>query len=205
MGISKEQAAQNREAIITAAERLFRDRGVDSVGVNELMEAAGFTRGGFYNHFKSKDALVAAVIDKAMRDGAAMLEPPPPSRDPLKAQIEFYLSPEHRADIEQGCPLSGFVGDVRRLDEASREGYAQGLEFRLEHLAGLLASKGADPAHARAEAINTFSQMVGGLMLARAVAQADPKLSDEVLAQTRRHLLAARNQPAEPRRKAKGA
>src|ERR1700756_5394012 len=74
MGISKEQAAQNRAAIIAAAERLFRDRGVDSVGVNELMDAAGFTRGGFYNHFKSKDALVAAVIDQAMTGGAATLE-----------------------------------------------------------------------------------------------------------------------------------
>jgi TetR/AcrR family transcriptional repressor of nem operon len=177
---------------------------VDSVGVNELMDAAGFTRGGFYNHFKSKDALVAAVIDKALRDGVAMLEPPPRG-DPLTAQIEFYLSPPHRSDIAQGCPLSGFVGDVRRLDEASREGYARGLEFRLEHLAGLLAAEGADPAQARAGAITTFSQMVGGLLLARAVAQADPELSDEVLAQTRRHLLAARSRRAEPRRKAKGA
>ncbi|EHP39008.1 TetR family transcriptional regulator [Cupriavidus basilensis OR16] len=54
---------------MAAAERLFRERGVDGVGLAELMKAAGFTQGGFYNHFKSKDALVAAVMDKAMEDG----------------------------------------------------------------------------------------------------------------------------------------
>jgi len=35
---------------VTAAARLFRERGVDGVGLNELMREAGFTQGGFYNH-----------------------------------------------------------------------------------------------------------------------------------------------------------
>jgi len=193
MGISKQQAVQNREAIIAAAERLFRDRGVNSVGVNELMDAAGFTRGGFYNHFKSKDALVAAVVDKAMQDGAATLdksvsESKARRRNPLKSHIEGYLSAEHRGDIEQGCPLSGFIGDVRHLDQPARERYARGLELNLQHLADLFAEGGEDPAQARGKAIAAFSQMAGGLLLARAVAAADPKLSDEVLSHTRHHL-----------------
>jgi len=214
MGISKQQAVQNREAIIAAAERLFRDRGINSVGVNELMDAAGFTRGGFYNHFKSKDGLVAAVIDKAMQDGAASLDKllsdsKARRQDPLKTQIEGYLSPEHRSAIEQGCPLSGFVGDVRRLDEPSRERYARGLEFNLKHLTGLFAEGKADPVLARGKAIATFSQMVGGLLLARAVAEVDPRLSDEVLGHTRRQLLAPKEQTtrtaAGRRRKAKAS
>ena len=44
---------------MAAAEKLFRERGVDAVGLTELMKAAGFTHGSFDNHFKSKDALVA--------------------------------------------------------------------------------------------------------------------------------------------------
>ncbi len=59
MGVSKKQTAKNKQAIVTAAARLFRERGVDGVGLNELMREAGFTQGGFYNHFDSKDSLVA--------------------------------------------------------------------------------------------------------------------------------------------------
>lgn len=73
MGVSKQQAIENKKAIVAAAEKLFRERGVAAVGLAELTKAAGFTQGGFYNHFKSKDALVDAVMDKAMEDGAALL------------------------------------------------------------------------------------------------------------------------------------
>ena len=196
MGISKQQAAQNREAIITAAQKLFREKGVDAVGLNDLMDAAGFTRGGFYNHFKSKDALVAAVIDKAMEGGAAKLgevfaESQARGRDPLQGQIDWYLSADHRDDIEHGCPLSGFAGDVRRLDEATRERYARGVEANLEYLTGISARPGDSPAAARARAVAVFSEMLGSLVLSRAVAAADPKLADEILESGKRSLRAA--------------
>src|SRR5260370_12990987 len=68
VGVSRQQAVENRRAIVAAAEKLFRERGVDAVGLAELMKAAGFTQGGFYNHFKSKDALGAAGMAKAMEE-----------------------------------------------------------------------------------------------------------------------------------------
>ena len=55
--VSKEQAAQHRAAIVEAAARLFRERGLDGVGVAEITRAAGLTHGGFYGHFASKEAL----------------------------------------------------------------------------------------------------------------------------------------------------
>ena len=196
MGVSKQQASENREAIIAAAEKLFREKGVDAVGLNDLMDAAGFTRGGFYNHFKSKDALVAAVLDKAMEDGAAALGAAIPGwqakgRDPLNGQIEWYLSPAHRADIEGGCPLSGFAGDVRRLDPAARERYARGLQTNFEYCTEIAATPGESPDAARARAIALFSQMVGALVLSRAVAEAAPELSDEILASASKSVRAA--------------
>src|ERR1700733_7720710 len=118
MGVSRQQAIQNRQLIIDAAEKLFRARGVDAVGLTELTKAAGFTQGGFYNHFESKDALVAAVINQAMENGANQLgaaieQSRARGADPVKRQIEWYLSPGHRDDIECGCPVSTFAGDVR--------------------------------------------------------------------------------------------
>src|ERR1700730_6289104 len=111
LGVSKEQATENRRAIVAAAAKLFRERGVDGVGVAELMKAAGFTQGGFYNHFKSKEALVAEGIATEMSNGTAELvrtlqRPAPKAEARLKQRINYYLSLEHRSDIEGGCPVA---------------------------------------------------------------------------------------------------
>src|SRR6202007_2919651 len=103
MGVSREQAAENRRAIVAAATRLFRERGVEAVGLSQLMKHAGFTQGGFYNHFESKAALVAEVLASAMADGAAELakDARTPSNEATTAlgrYISQYLSREHRDD-----------------------------------------------------------------------------------------------------------
>ncbi|MDR3099720.1 MAG: TetR/AcrR family transcriptional regulator [Paraburkholderia sp.] len=208
MGVSREQAAENRRAIVAAAEKLFRERGVDAVGLAELMKAAGFTQGGFYNHFKSKDALVAAVMDKALEAGGAMAasvidDAKSVGADVLEQHIRWYLSPEHRANIDAGCPLSGFAGDARRLDDEARAAYARGLATYLERLAAVIDEREGSAAGAtaetsvtgrasrRAEAIALLSQMVGTLVLSRAVADVAPALADEILGEGRQHLLDA--------------
>jgi len=56
MGVSKRQTARNRQAILDAASRLFRERGVDGVGLNELMREAGFTQ--VEVHFKWAEAAI---------------------------------------------------------------------------------------------------------------------------------------------------
>lgn len=198
MGVSKQKAAENRQAIIEAAAKLFRVRGVDAVGLNELMQAAGFTRGGFYNHFKSKDALVSAVIAEAMERGSEeFAEAVAGSRakrvDPLGRQIDWYLSAEHRRDLVGGCPLSSFVGDVRRLDAATRRSYADGLAQNIDSFESIVSDSKTDKRTTRRKAIALFSEMVGALLLSRAVVDADPALADEILVSARRHLHAARS------------
>ena len=204
MGVTKQQTAENRQAIIDAAAQLFRERGVDAVGINELMAAAGFTRGGFYNHFKSKDALVGAVMAQALeaesRNVAKVVGASHARQaDPLQRLIDWYLSAEHGRNLVGGCPLSGFAGDVRRLDPQVRGAYAQGLQAALHRYEGLIGDPKADRKAVRREAIAFFSEMVGALVLSRAVAQADPTLADEILSSVRRHLHGQRAQFVEPR------
>ncbi|WP_266157032.1 TetR/AcrR family transcriptional regulator [Dyella silvatica] len=193
MGVSKQQAIENKGAIVAAAEKLFRERGVAAVGLAELTKAAGFTQGGFYNHFKSKDALVAAVMEKAMEDGAARLiaglQASTAADCTIKQYIEWYLSADHRTDIEAGCPLSVFAGDVRRLGEEARQSYAHGLLWNLDQLASVIDGENAQ--EKQAKAITLFSQMVGSLLLSRAVVEADPALADEILRNGRQQLLQA--------------
>src|SRR5271156_1404514 len=65
---SREEAAQTRKRIVSAAAAEFRRNGVVATGLKELMGAAGLTHGGFYKHFESKDDLVAEATTAAMDD-----------------------------------------------------------------------------------------------------------------------------------------
>jgi TetR/AcrR family transcriptional repressor of nem operon len=193
VGITKQQATENREAIVTAADGLFREHGVDAVGLNELMGAAGLTRGGFYNHFASKNALVDTVLAKAMADGLdnldrAITTAQARGSDPLTERIDWYLSPEHRADIEHGCPNSSFAGDARRMDPPARARYAKGLAANLDRLTQTIHTSGLSERERRARAIALFSEMAGALLLSRAIADADPALADEILESARTDL-----------------
>jgi TetR/AcrR family transcriptional repressor of nem operon len=207
LGVSKEQVVENRRAIVAAAAKLFRQRGVDGVGVADLMKAAGFTQGGFYNHFKSKEALVAEVIAAEMANGTVeLVSALPKTGARLEQQINRYLSHEHRSDIEGGCPVAGFSGDTPRLSAEARSQFAVGLDNVISILAGLIAEApspqgGHDRRTLRERAISLYSQMVGALVLSRAVAGPAPALADEVLESNRRNLLAQFGKPRSGKRR----
>jgi TetR/AcrR family transcriptional repressor of nem operon len=203
MGVTKEQAVQNRELILAAAERLFREKGVDAVGLAELMKEAGFTQGGFYNHFASKEALVSQVIGKAMDDGrqqlgAAIAQSRRRGADPLIRQIRWYLSPTHRDDIDCGCAIAGFAGEMPHLSMAAQASYAEGPEHIVKQIAQLVLEQDStltrEEAHGRA--ISLYSHMVGSILLSRAVSASQPALASEILKQSRSSMLAGLSQPS---------
>jgi TetR/AcrR family transcriptional repressor of nem operon len=215
LGVSREQAAENRRAIVAAATQLFRERGVEAVGLSELMKHAGFTQGGFYNHFESKAALVAEVLASAMVEGAAELAtsaraPIDESSTALRRYISHYLSPAHRDNIRHGCPVAGFAGDVPRLGSGAQSYFASGLDDQVTILAGLIAESGLPAAAGerrtlRERAISLHCEMVGALVLSRSVAQAMPALSSEILNNVQRDVLASldecSSQTPRPRKK----
>ena len=204
MGVSREQAAENRRAIVAAATQLFRERGVEAVGLSELMKHAGFTQGGFYNHFKSKAALVAEVLASAIAEGNAAFArnasaPVDQSTTALRRYIGWYLSQAHRDDIDHGCPVTGFAGDAPRLGAEAQSHFAGGLDDQITILAGLIAENGSLAAAGerrtlRERAISLHCQMLGALVLSRSVAQATPALSNEILENVRRDVLASLDQ-----------
>jgi TetR/AcrR family transcriptional regulator, transcriptional repressor for nem operon len=190
MRITKQQAAENRQRVVAAAARLFRERGFDAVGVADLMGAAGLTHGGFYNHFDSKDELGAAACAHALSQAVAAIEAVADAKSGRKdASLGHYrrryLSRKRRDAKGFGCPMVAFGADVSRQSEALQEQYADGLARYLDGfvraLSAELGERRADKG-VRARAIAQFSTMVGAVVLARGVAAADPALSDEILA-----------------------
>jgi TetR/AcrR family transcriptional regulator, transcriptional repressor for nem operon len=200
LGVSREQAAENRRAIVAAATRLFRERGVKAVGLSELMKHAGFTQGGFYNHFESKADLVAEVLASAIAEGNAefakmVRAPVDESTTALRRYISWYLSQAHRDNIHHGCPVTGFAGDAPRLGAGAQSHFAGGLDDQITILAGLIAESGLAAAGERRtlreRAMNLHCEMLGALVLSRSVAQAAPAFSNEILGNARRHVLAS--------------
>ncbi|MBV7458020.1 TetR/AcrR family transcriptional regulator [Acidovorax sp. sif1233] len=185
MKVSKEQMAENRERILDAAARLFRERGFDGIGVADLMKSAGLTHGGFYGHFASKDELMAQATARALdglqsawaalaRGAAAQ------GRDPLAAIESAYLSPGHRDAPGQGCLLAALGGDASRQGPAVRRAVTEGMQAQVAGLATLVP--GRSKAAKRQRALADYASLVGALVLARAAD--DPQFSDEILQAT---------------------
>ena len=63
---SKTEKANTHKRIVTIAAKKFREEGLAGIGIADLMKEAGLTVGGFYKHFKSRDALVAEAIGSAL-------------------------------------------------------------------------------------------------------------------------------------------
>ena len=196
MGVPKSQVTKNRQAIVDTAARVFRERGVDGVGVADLMKEAGFTHGGFYNHFASKDALAAEACACAFEHGAATLRAAIDAdadggTGGLRALMEDYLTPEHCSQPGTACPTASLAVDAARQGHEMQIAYARGVEEFIDAIAmhlSTIAAAAHNGLDARENAIARLAGLVGTLVLARGVGPANPALSSEILAAGRKHL-----------------
>lgn len=61
-----EAKAETRDALINAGIELFSEKGLDLPSLDEICARAGYTRGAFYVHFKDREELLAAVIERVL-------------------------------------------------------------------------------------------------------------------------------------------
>jgi TetR/AcrR family transcriptional repressor of nem operon len=92
MGYSKSDKAETHTRIVRVAAKRFRERGLDGIGVADVMKEAGVTVGGFYKHFDSRDELVVEALATAFQDLDRWEE----HTDTLTKALGNYLSEEHR-------------------------------------------------------------------------------------------------------------
>jgi TetR/AcrR family transcriptional regulator, transcriptional repressor for nem operon len=197
--ITQGQKKLNREKIVNAASEGFKLHGVDGIGIQELMKSAGMTNGGFYNHFASKEDLAIEVYRQGFTDSLAALAAirkahPRSAQAALDDMVDVYVTPAHRDHPETGCPSAALAVDAGRHGTPPQAEYRSGLEGYISNIAEMVLERahqaGAEPtaAEAREQAVALFSQMVGALIVSRAVAEADPALSDEILTANRKQL-----------------
>lgn len=190
MKVSREQATKNRAHVVEVAGTQFRRHGFDGIGVADLMQAAGLTHGGFYNNFASKDALAAEAMTRVFSETTDRLRRyAEAAADPYAAMVRFYLSPEHRDQVETGCAIAALSQDAARGSPELRAAFEAGIAAYLELIVEI-----AGVTRPRAMAI--YATMVGALTLSRTVT--DPALADGLLAAAVDSLLTAKDTSSPP-------
>jgi AcrR family transcriptional regulator len=142
-------AARNRLRVLEAAERLFAERGVSCVTMDDIAAAAGVGKGTLYRRFTDKGGLAVALLDERERElQAAMLSGPPPLGpgappiERLKAFVAAYLLlVDRQLDLVLMSETSAPGARLRTGAHA----------FWRQHCALLLRSAGTDDHQLRAD------------------------------------------------------
>ncbi len=179
MPYSAKHKRNTRERILESARRLFNSKGFAEVSIDEIMENAGLTHGGFYRHFRDKGELYAEAVrwflceeaPKAWQGAGARRKAAGKSQ--AQRIVDAYFSLDHFDDRESCCPLIGLPSDVARGSEAVKAAY----QDVLEKLLGLLQADLAGP-DARERALSLVALCVGGMVVARSVE--DPALAHDL-------------------------
>ncbi|MDR0190014.1 TetR/AcrR family transcriptional regulator [Pseudomonas yamanorum] len=193
--VSRKQAELNREIIVEAATRLFRERGIHGISVSEVMAAAGLTHGGFYGHFESREALATEACNRAFEQSSlrwqARVEQSPDPETARLALIDPYLTAANRDNPGDSCPVAAFAGEMchEAADSALQRTFIRGLEESMGILGATQAT--GSPEGDRQAAMAQYAMMVGAITLARATKGSG--LSDEFLEAARNLLIPEKN------------
>src|SRR5688572_15621165 len=71
---TRDEAAETRNGILDAAERIFSERGVSHTSLEDIAKAAGVTRGAIYWHFRNKSELFTAMVGRVTLPPEEMAE-----------------------------------------------------------------------------------------------------------------------------------
>lgn len=184
MPYSKEHKASTRAKIVESARILFNRHGFDKVSIDDVMSEAGLTRGGFYGHFKNKEALYGEAVASFLTGRGARwrseagINHQDPKEEDARLMLASYLSDEHLGDVDGQCPMIALPSDIARAGPATRAAFEQLLSAMTELFEHSLAGTTKGSSESRQRALSLSALSVGGMVLARAIP--DSKLASEV-------------------------
>ncbi|MDF3931270.1 TetR/AcrR family transcriptional regulator [Pseudomonas citronellolis] len=161
MRYSASHKEETRQRLLESSGAIAKREGFASVGVDALMKAVGLSGGAFYNHFPSKDALFAAIVERELTRSAERLGRGGDSRgrQRLERCLQRYLTLAHVQNVDGGCAIPALGAEIARADEA--------LRGRVETALVELQRAWAEELGNAEDAWAMISQCVGALVLAR--------------------------------------
>jgi len=169
--------ANARDKLLQAARGMIRARGYSATSVDDLCAAAGVTKGAFFHHFASKEALAVAAADDWSQTTSALFAAAPyhDLADPLDRVLGYI---DFRASLLDGpvetfsCLVGTMVQEafasspaIREACEASIFGHARSLEA---DIAAAMAQHGVTGVSAASLALHTQAVLQGAFILAKA-------------------------------------
>lgn len=174
MKVTKDQAAANKEAILTAASRLYREKGIDGIGIGELSRSVGLTHGGFYGQFPGgKEQLASEAVTRTFESNIQDWQ----DAKSIPELIKNYLTQGHLNNWTEGCPIPALAADVARTGGAVSSSFTQGIERLIDTLMALVEGENHDEKYQ--ESLRVLSSIAGAMLIARALD--NPELSEQFL------------------------
>lgn len=144
----QDRSAASRELILATAQELFHEYGYTATSLDRIVAGAGITKGSFYYHFESKEALAVEVIEWYRRQGAheldyAGLEAMASPREALLVLLDRLVQRGHRALGHTrvcGCFFGNFALELSASSEAVRGRVSEVLEGVRIRIAALARS-----------------------------------------------------------------
>lgn len=177
MPFPPEQKRKSRAQILQSARKLFNQYGFLEVSIDKVMEDAGLTRGGFYNHFDSKEDLFAATLaDFASNREAEVAEVEEPLPELARQVIQYYVSKDHQGDFAHQCPLIALPSDVARASAKVKRVYERVLRALVAMFEKNVDAKGK--LTTREQSLALAASCVGAMVLSKTVQ--DDDFSEEI-------------------------
>jgi AcrR family transcriptional regulator len=106
-----------KDRILETADRLFYLQGIRAVGVDTIAAEIGISKRTLYNHFPSKDALIAAYLQRRF------VAPRPSDKSPVEQILGTFDSLERRFSAKdfRGCPFVNAVAELGSEDQSVRK------------------------------------------------------------------------------------
>jgi TetR/AcrR family transcriptional regulator, transcriptional repressor for nem operon len=130
------KGAQTRDHILTTAEHIILQRGYSGTSIEDIVSAAGITKGGFFYHFEGKGDLARKLMQRYLEQdevffGSLVERSRTLTEDPLQQLLIFLkLLAEAMNDLpgtHPGCLVASFTYEAQQFDEEVRELNARGV------------------------------------------------------------------------------
>ncbi|TYC67030.1 TetR/AcrR family transcriptional regulator [Stappia sp. BW2] len=115
-------ATETRQQIIDAADGLFYAQGFAQTSFADIAAAVKISRGNFYYHFKTKDEILDAVIDKRLSDRRKLLAKWDETADGARNRIECFIRiviVNQAKIMAYGCPVGTLTTELAKIDHPS--------------------------------------------------------------------------------------
>lgn len=168
------RSAGKRERLVTAAQQVFHQHGVEKATLADIAAAAGVPLGNVYYYFRTKDALVSAVIERYGRSYDVMsaeLNQHEQPADRLKALLRALTSRREQL-ASYGCPIGSLSTELDKRDGVLRTEAAGVLSSVIDWAEPQFQAMGRDDA--RELAVALIASYEGITVLASALR--DPSL-----------------------------